>query len=155
MARVTKTEAGCWLVPAVHDDGYGHIVNDDGKTIGSHRASWIVHRGPIPPGMVVCHRCDVPNCVNPEHLFVGTQRDNMRDCYAKGRMTPPTLLPNPPCTMGAKNGNAKLSEAAVSQIRERRGTVSAAVLAREFGVSKQTVYFIWQGRTWRHLPRAA
>jgi HNH endonuclease len=77
--------AGCWLWTAsVRPDGYGQSPIQ-GKMEGVHRASWIIHRGEIPTGMQVLHRCDTPTCVNPDHLFIGCNADNMRDAAAKGR----------------------------------------------------------------------
>lgn len=68
--------------------GYG-ITMFRGKCMGAHRASWIENYGDIPDGMLVCHKCDNPSCINPEHLFLGTQSENMQDCKRKGRLIPP------------------------------------------------------------------
>lgn len=83
-AQVEKTP-GCWKWKGVKRRfGYGAMAI--GKTgIIASRASWIIHNGPIPDGMQVCHRCDNPECTNPEHLFLGTNADNTRDSVAKGR----------------------------------------------------------------------
>lgn len=80
-------ESGCWLWngPRYKKTWHGQFRFRFQGTRLAHRLSWMFHNGPIPAGMVVCHRCDVPHCVNPEHLFLGTWADNVRDMYAKGR----------------------------------------------------------------------
>jgi hypothetical protein len=84
-SHVIRTDT-CWLWTGggVGWNGYAR-VKVEGKRIFVHRFSWSLANGPIPTGKVICHRCDVPLCVNPEHLFIGTQSDNIRDCVAKGR----------------------------------------------------------------------
>lgn len=83
-AKVEKTD-GCWLwTAALSTTGYGRI--GVGKKMAyTHRLSWEMHNGPIPPGMHICHHCDNPKCVRPDHLFLGTRTDNMRDMWRKGR----------------------------------------------------------------------
>jgi HNH endonuclease len=76
---------GCWLWGSYcQSSGYGQI-RIEGKRILAHRLSWILHFGDIPEGLLVCHTCDVRRCVNPEHLYLGTQKENMQDCLKKGR----------------------------------------------------------------------
>ncbi len=77
--------SGCWLWTAGESHGYGVIGDGHGGAEFAHRASWRIFRGDIPSGMNVCHHCDVPFCVNPDHLFIGTQKDNVRDMANKGR----------------------------------------------------------------------
>lgn len=78
-------ENGCWLWIRTKDGrGYGSI-KWEGKRIAAHRASWEIHVGPIPKWALVCHTCDVPTCVNPDHLWLGTPNDNMVDMIKKGR----------------------------------------------------------------------
>lgn len=77
--------SGCWLwLLSLNRDGYGQCAIGT-KSINAHRLSWMAFRGPIPPRMMVLHSCDVRSCVNPDHLWLGTNADNMRDCFAKGR----------------------------------------------------------------------
>jgi hypothetical protein len=79
--------SGCWIwLGAIDGAGYGHKGDGRrGRTIGAHRWAWKIVNGPIPRGMSVCHRCDVPLCVNPDHLFLGSQKDNLQDMRTKGR----------------------------------------------------------------------
>ena len=83
--KVEKTE-GCWLWKRGLDDGGYGIVRMDGKVWKAHRVAWFLTYGIIPDK--VLHKCDIPRCVNPEHLFLGSQKDNMADAYKKGRWSP-------------------------------------------------------------------
>lgn len=126
---------GCtlWTGP-VGNHGYGHF-NVDKVRHTTHRAAYTTFIGPIPAGMMVCHRCDVKICVNPDHLFLGTGFDNMADCARKGR-------------------NArKLTDDEVRQIRSIVGP-SYAQLARCYGVTDTMIRHVWMGTWWRHLPDA-
>ena len=85
---IPVTESGCWLwFGANSARDYGDFWFN-GKMRRAHRVSWELAHGPIPPGMFVCHTCDVPSCVNPDHLFLGDRAANMRDCVKKGRQFP-------------------------------------------------------------------
>jgi hypothetical protein len=75
---------GCWLWQGTTNGAYGQI-GDGGRKRYAHRVAWELQNGPVPDGLHVLHRCDVPACVRPDHLFLGTPSDNLRDCYAKGR----------------------------------------------------------------------
>jgi len=82
---IPVTETGCWLWTKGCDScGYGQ-TQINGKTVNVHRAVWEVYNGPIPKGMYVLHKCDTPSCANPQHLFIGTQQDNIKDMHSKGR----------------------------------------------------------------------
>jgi HNH endonuclease len=152
----TRDESGCWLWNAsINPQGYGK-VKILGRSMAAHRASYIAHRGNIPSGMQVCHHCDVPGCVNPEHLFLGTCADNHADRNRKGRQAKgdrqglrihPDRAPR-----GGRNGAAKLTETEVLTIRQRLlDRDSIASIAAEFRVSKSTIRFIQHRRTWKHL----
>lgn len=138
------TNGGCWLWSAsmLFDTGYGKFVLAR-KFEPASRASWILHNGPIPTGLFVCHKCDVRACVNPTHLFLGTPGENVRDMYAKGRSNTPH---------GERAGMTRLTAPQVVTIKRelRRGT-SQASLGRTFGVHAATIQAINEGRTWRHV----
>lgn len=123
--------------------GYGSASLYRQGSIGAHRLSWLIHFGEIPPEMHVCHRCDNPPCVNPRHLFLGTNLDNRRDSIAKGRFR---------VGRGERHRSAKLTEAQVREIRQRRelGDRQEA-LAAEFGVSGCAISNIHRRKTWAHV----
>ena len=112
----------------------------NGKEVRAHRVSWELHRGPIPEGMSVLHKCDNPPCVNPEHLFLGTQKDNAEDCRVKRRTT-----------CGEKDPRHKLTSKDVEGIRELRNSsnMSYRKLSKMFGVDRSTIIKIVSGKTWK------
>lgn len=115
---------GCWeWIGSINGCGYGSIKHQ-GKTLGSHRVSYELHKGEIPAGMHVMHKCDNPSCVNPDHLLIGTHADNMRDMYLKNRRIPAT---------GLKNGAAKLSPDNISLLLT--SNEPSEKLAKQLGVS--------------------
>lgn len=97
--------------------------------------------GPIPQGIMICHRCDNTHCVRPEHLFAGTCKDNLEDAANKGRMS-----------SGERNGRAKLTSEQVRQIHTklRNGAIQAH-LAKEYGVGKSIISYIANGNNWKHI----
>lgn len=138
--KVNKTD-NCWLwIGAKFENGYGAIwTNPD--TQRAHRVSWEINRGPIPDGLIVCHHCDNPPCVKPDHLFLGTLSDNRRDMVNKKRGL-----------VGALNNKAVLTEEQVFELRKLRGKpFSIGILAQEYGVSKNTIYRAISGETWGYL----
>jgi|688.fasta_scaffold417665_1 hypothetical protein len=149
---VPEPNSGCWLWIGAHSTatGYGNFrISPKANAEPAHRASWRLHCGSIPGGMQICHRCDVPACVNPDHLFVGTPTDNMRDAAQKGRMN---WKPNEVRALkrGIEHPAAKLTEADVLAIR-----ASARLgieLAEAYGVSNVTISRIQRRLLWRHVP---
>lgn len=85
--RLVIDTSGCWIWMGGTSHGYGHI-KINGKTKKVHRVMWELTNGPIPEGIFVLHTCDIPECANPDHLFLGTHTDNMRDMIKKGRKSP-------------------------------------------------------------------
>jgi hypothetical protein len=157
-SRVPEATPGeCWgWAGGRGSKGYGSILRD-GKFIGAHRASWIIHYGEIPDGLDVLHHCDNPSCVNPLHLFVGTHKDNMDDRDAKGRQArgdrhgfrlDPNAIPK-----GVQNGRSKLTDEQVRNMRTRyfNGGVTVRKLARLCGVAEQVAWKAIHRRTWRHV----
>jgi len=142
--RSTKDAGtGCWLwAGALHRDGYGEF-SDTGRTSLSHRGAWEAAHGSIPEGIHVCHRCDVRRCVNPAHLFLGTNADNVRDKVSKGRQSR---------LRGSHHGRAKLTEHDVRIIKMLLNLgVQSKRLATLYGVSKSGIGFIKTGQHWAHV----
>jgi hypothetical protein len=143
-SKVKKT-TDCWLwIGSKGTRGYGQFWNGI-KTVRAHRFVWEVTNGLIPEGLYVCHRCDNPLCVNPTHLFLGTQQDNMNDSIAKGRRDECYLH-------GEAHPGHKLTEGDVTAIREIRS--SQRDIARRFRISRRTVVEIIRGKKWKHLLNA-
>jgi hypothetical protein len=131
----------CWpWLASTKQGGYGKIASGDGRILLAHRVAYQLASGPVQPGLVVCHRCDNPGCVNPAHLFLGTQAENLRDMRTKGRGNPPR---------GSQHPKTQLTNEIVTRIRA--DTRSHRRLAREYGIGKSTVGMIKAGATWKHL----
>jgi hypothetical protein len=137
--KVLKGE-GCWRWSAAKlPTGYG-IFRLNGRNHYAHRLAYELWVGEISKGMFVCHRCDNPSCVRPDHLFLGTNRDNIADRTAKGRSHRP---------IGERNPKAKLSSEDVAAIRSDTGRSSD--IAKKYGIAPDTVRHIRNRRIWRHL----
>lgn len=159
--RVDRS-AGCWEWRGQKQrQGYGQ-VGWAGKRYSAHRFAWLIMYGPIPDGQAVCHRCDNPGCVRPDHLYLATAVENTRDMIRKGRHVqgdrhwtrqhPDRVLKR----FGEQNPAAKLTEEQVRDIRLRysAGGVSMARLAAEFGVNPSTVFYIVRSVTWAETNRS-
>ena len=144
-AKVALASSGCWeWTGAKYWTGYGRIIADK-VHYAAHRASYMLYVGDIPDGMVVCHKCDNPSCVNPEHLFIGTKADNSSDMVRKVRSA-----------RGEKNAKAKLTEDQARQVLDlRKRGMTLDALAKRFGVTKAAIRFLVIGRNWKHLQEAA
>lgn len=132
-------ERGCCLWTGPHDEHYG-IVQWEGRNLKAHRAIWQQAHGSIPSGMNVLHKCDVPLCVSEDHLFLGTQLENIADRHTKGRSRAPR---------GEAQGSAKLTEALIIAIRN--DTRSQRVIAAEYGISQSHVWRVRNQETWAHV----
>lgn len=137
-------EGGCRLwtgtKSAIH--GYGYFGISTGRATTAHRVAYLLAKGEIPEGLDVCHACDVRLCCNPDHLFLGTRKENMEDCKRKGR--------NP---HGSKHPASILTDDIVMRMRDeaRRGE-SLDEISERYSVSRQQCWQVVAGRRWKHLP---
>lgn len=141
-ARIRRPDDdGCWgWAGDKTKSGYG-VISHEGKRGYAHRASWELEHGPIPAGMEICHHCDNPPCVRPDHLFIGTHADNMRDMWAKGRW-------HPPVARGEDHPGARLTAVQVAEIRGLDRSIPCAVVGRMFGISSGYAGHLRRGKGW-------
>lgn len=148
--RFVEKSDGCWkwTGKSVNKKGYGQLGAIGGKgtkAIAAHRLSYQIHKGEIPDGMVVMHSCDNPSCVNPDHLSVGTQSQNILEAIAKGRKT----LPKLPHFTGVDHPGARFTEQDIRDIRSQG--MNDTGLAKKYGVATSTIRRIRIGKTWSHV----
>ena len=128
------TANGCWnCISHKSEDGYPQMGRN-GKTFTVSRFMWIKHKGQIKNGLFVLHKCDNPLCINPDHLYLGTQADNQRDRSARGR-----------------SGNLKLSDSDIHRIRSLEGKVSVKYLAFYYGVTPGHICNIFSRRARKYI----
>jgi len=133
----------CWeWVAARNKTGYGAFAFNGKRGGGAHRAAWVFANGEIRAGLFVCHKCDHPPCVNPDHLFLGTHADNLADARAKGRGA-----------RGETHGHTVLTETQVRRVRQlyETGSFTQKEIAARYGVGVGTIGGIVNGKTWRHV----
>ncbi len=168
-SKVDQSNQGCWLWQGtLLTQGYG-CFKIAGKMYKAHRVAYTLAKGTIPPGMFVCHHCDTPRCVRPDHLFLGTIKDNVHDAIKKGRWATgersgarqhPERVPrgdtsgphlHPERYQGERNGRARLTQAQAEEIRARyaAGNISQFVLADDYGVAQTTISAIVRGKNWK------
>ena len=143
--RMVQISDDCWnWIGGKRPNGYGQISEGGrgSRTLSAHRVSYELHHGPIPDGLVVMHSCDNQACVNPDHLSVGTHKDNTQDMIDKGRNR--TVAP-----LGAENGKSLLTEDQVRYIRASK--LGHSALGRQLGVSPNCIRGVRTGRTWSHV----
>lgn len=142
---VPEPNTGCWLWDAsTNYFGYGEFMHKR-KLQKAHRMAWRLYVGTIPLGKNVLHKCDVRNCVNPEHLFLGTQADNVADCAAKGRARTGDKR-------GERNNRAKANNQMARSIRAFcKSGKSQAEASRQFGMSPMAISQIVTRKAWAHV----
>lgn len=138
---IPEPNTGCGLWEGATTRSGHPQISVGNRIVRAHRVAWELAHGTIPDGLCVCHKCDTPQCVNPDHLFLGTVGDNTRDMVRKGRGVAPE---------GERNGNARLTIAAVRLVLDASGPAQA--IATRLGLSPSTVRDIRIGRTWRSVP---
>lgn len=139
--KFATTHTGCMVCLSHISNEKGYIrISLDGKQHLLHRVIYEMHNAPIPEGMHVCHKCDNPACSNPEHLFLGTPKDNTVDKIKKGRQA-----------KGEDHGLAKLTTNDVATIKKQIGTKTQRDIAKEFGVHETLIYQIKTNKIWGHL----
>lgn len=150
-AKVDKRGADeCWEWTGSRTRNYGQLASERSRPpYKAHRLSWVIHRGPIPAGLHVCHSCDNPPCVNPAHLWLGTDDDNHKDMIRKGRRD----YSKTNFARGERVNTAKLTAQQVREIRERytgdRKTL--ALLSLEYGITVANILNVIERKTWRHI----
>lgn len=143
LARLVETETGCQeFIGARNNKGYGNIVID-GQHKKAHRLAYEYYNGLIPEGMHVLHKCDNPPCCNPDHLFLGSNLDNVNDSISKNRRAN---------QVGSNNGNKTLNEISVKEIRRLHASgIKPTILSDMFSVSPSCIRFIINRQTWKHV----
>lgn len=137
-SKVDKT-GSCWIFTGAKlKGGYGHFVHL-GNHWQTHRLSWFLKNGD-PSGFDVLHTCDVPACCNPDHLYLGTDKDNANDRVARGRIL-----------RGDQLHSAKLTDAQAREILSLKGQTAAKELSAKYGVGSGAINAIWRRETWTHL----
>lgn len=136
------TDEDCWNWTGwKHRSGHGYVGSGtSGRNVQCHRVSWKLFKGVIPKGLCVLHKCDNPACVNPSHLFLGTQQDNMRDMNTKDRHA-----------KGERCNLDGLTESDAKKALRLKGKVSHTELGKRFGVNRATISYLLEGKTWKHL----
>jgi hypothetical protein len=134
-SKVEKTET-CWIWKGSKIRGYGVLFYK--QQIRAHRFSYMIHHGPLDKTKVICHKCDNPECVNPDHLYQGTTQENSRDASERNRIR-----------TGSRHHKAKITEEDLKIILDRK--YKGVDLAKIYGLSENHISFIRQGKSWKHV----
>jgi hypothetical protein len=140
-----EPNSGCWIwIGSLAPSGYGQIRDKEAdRPETAHRASWRINRGPIPEGMHVLHHCDQRWCCNPDHLFLGTNNDNIQDSAGKGRRK------GKRAAVGEQQAAAKLTDDIVRYIRASNDKLR--VLAERFGVTETLISMVRRRKIWKNV----
>ena|SRR3990167_10996306 len=143
--NVKRNIEECWFWRGKkYPNGYGNVIWN-GHNFLAHRIAYQITYGNIPENLFILHRCDMPICVNPYHLWIGTQKDNMNDCSKKGRISPYARK-------GESNPRAKLTKNQIKEIRQRRGNGEKLIqLSNIFKVSITQISLIVRRKSWAHI----
>lgn len=147
--EIKEDNNACWEwkrgLATTKDIGQYGVIWFDGKKHKAHRIAWVVSRGPIEGEMFVCHKCDNPKCCNPQHLFLGTPKDNVADCLNKGRAHKES---------GSRRYNAKLTEEVIAILKAEapyRKYGWGVAMAKKYGVAPTAINNVIAGRRWRQI----
>jgi len=161
LSKTVLQENGCRIwIGAKNADGYGYLRRL-GKTWKAHRVSYTIFVGAIPPGKHVCHKCDMPSCVEPSHFFLGDNSDNMRDMVKKGRAknlirSDQSHFPDGHPPRGEDGGGAKLTAAQAIEILDLKCSgIRTGILAAKYGVDRTTIQRLVRGQNWKSLAGRA
>jgi len=148
LEQIVINSQGCWIWNGSKaKDGYGIFYSKE--YLRAHRASYLLFVAQIPKGLWVLHKCDVPLCVNPKHLYLGDCKQNVKDAIERGRFPKgPNLKKS---LKGEKNPKSKLTEENVKEIKKLSHSFTKSQLAEKYGVLKGTIIHITKGRTWKHI----
>lgn len=140
--RIFYSPCGCWYWLGNLNENLRAKITIEGKSKQVSRVIYELVKGKIPDGLFALHTCDNPMCVNPDHLFLGTKKENSIDMVKKGRCRAP---------MGSKSGMSKLTDEQVLEIRSLKGKMTLKQIGKRFGITAANACSITRGDTWKHL----
>ena len=153
LSKINKKSNGCWeWCSSIFNNGYGQTVKYKGTT-RAHRVSWLLFKGKIHKNKCVLHKCDNKRCVNPSHLFFGSQKYNIQDMIKKGRDNFYPLIENGYDWIGEKNPHAKLTKKDVKFIRKKgvKNEIDAKYFAEKYKITLKSIYRVIKHDTWKNV----